>query len=101
MHHSNYNQSLAELRTLIHDPSTDDELRSLASDDMASSSEHLNQASQTLTTSLVPKHPFTNLSCLIEIRPGAGGSEAAIFAGDLLRMYQAYCSRQGLRTALL
>ncbi|OCK90796.1 release factor [Cenococcum geophilum 1.58] len=95
------NESLTELRTLIHDPSTDDELRSLASDDMASSSEHLNQASQALTTSLVPKHPFTNLPCLIEIRPGAGGSEAAIFAGDLLRMYQAYCSRQGLRTALL
>ena len=68
---------------------------------MASSSEHLNQASQALTTSLVPKHPFATLPCLIEIRPGAGGSEAAIFAGDLLRMYQAYCSRQGLRTALL
>lgn len=95
------NESLTELRTLIHDPSTDDELRSLASDDMASSSEHLNQASQALTTSLVPKHPFANLPCLIEIRPGAGGSEAAIFAGDILRMYQAYCSRQGLRTALL
>ncbi|OCL05052.1 release factor [Glonium stellatum] len=95
------NESLTELRTLIRDPSTDDELRSLASDDVASSAEQLDQAAQALTTSLVPKHPFASLPCLIEIRPGAGGSEAAIFAGDLLRMYQAYCSRIGLRTALL
>jgi len=38
---------------------------------------------------------------LIEIRPGAGGGEAALFAADLLRMYQAYCSNRGLRTTLL
>jgi peptide chain release factor 1 len=58
-------------------------------------------ASQSLITSLVPVHPFAHLPCLIEIRPGAGGSEAAIFAGDLFRMYQAFCNRNGLRTNLL
>jgi peptide chain release factor 1 len=54
-----------------------------------------------LITSLVPVHPFAHLPCLIEIRPGAGGSEAAIFAGDLFRMYQAFCNHNGLRTSLL
>jgi len=54
-----------------------------------------------LQTSLIPEHPFAGLPCLIELRPGAGGDEAALFAGDLLRMYQAYCKRHGLRVNLL
>jgi peptide chain release factor 1 len=58
-------------------------------------------ASQSLITSLVPVHPFAHLPCLVEIRPGAGGSEAAIFAGDLFRMYQAFCNHNGLRSNLL
>ena len=41
------------------------------------------------------------MPCLLEIRPGAGGGEAAIFAGDVLRMYQAFCSRHRLRANLL
>jgi len=41
------------------------------------------------------------MPCLLEIRPGAGGSEAALFAGDLLRMYVSYCNRVGLRNTLL
>ena len=54
-----------------------------------------------LQASLVPLHPFAELPCLLELRPGAGGSEAGLFAGDLLRMYQAYCKRHGLRVNLL
>lgn len=61
----------------------------------------LADASQSLTKSLIPKHPFEGLPCLIEIRPGAGGSEAAIFAGDLLRMYQAYCAQHGLQASII
>ncbi|OCK78097.1 release factor [Lepidopterella palustris CBS 459.81] len=95
------NESLKELNTLIRDPSIDSELRELASNDVIATTEQFAQASHALTTSLVPKDPFENLPCLLEIRPGAGGSEAAIFAGDLLRMYQAYCSREGYRTSML
>ena len=54
-----------------------------------------------LQASLVSVHPFAELPCLLELRPGAGGSEAGLFAGDLLRMYQAYCKRHGLRVNLL
>ena len=50
---------------------------------------------------LVPQHPFAEMSCLIEIRPGAGGDEAALFAGELLRMYRDFCKRKGLRATVL
>jgi peptide chain release factor 1 len=86
---------------LLGDPSTDSELRSLADEELQSTSENLNQLSSDLQSSLVPTHPFAALSCLVEIRPGVGGSEAALFAGDLMRMYQAYCKRHGLRTSIL
>ena len=41
------------------------------------------------------------MPCFIELRPGAGGDEAGIFAGNLLQMYQSYCKRQGLRMNIL
>ena len=89
------------MRRLIKDPNTDAELRSLASEDLDSTVAQLDNASQSLAQSLIPKHPFADLPCLIEIRPGAGGSEATIFAGDLLRMYQAYCSQNGLHAGII
>ncbi|CAG5158689.1 uncharacterized protein ALTATR162_LOCUS5207 [Alternaria atra] len=95
------NESVTELTSMIHDSSTDPELRSLASDDLGETRTQLVNASQNLITSLVPVHPFAHLPCLLEIRPGAGGSEAAIFAGDLFRMYSAFCNRNGFRTNLL
>jgi peptide chain release factor 1 len=94
-------KSVAELTSLIHDPSTDAELRSLAADDLGESRTQLVNASQSLIASLVPVHPFAHLPCLLEIRPGAGGSEAAIFAGDLFRMYQGFCNRNGFRMNLI
>ena len=77
------------------------ELRSLAAEEIQTTTDRLSLLSNALQTSLVPEHPFARLPCLIELRPGAGGDEAALFAGDLLRMYQAYCKRQGLRASLL
>jgi peptide chain release factor 1 len=96
-----WTKSVAELTSMIHDSTTDPELRSLASDDLGETRTQLANASQNLITSLVPVHPFAHLPCLLEIRPGAGGSEAAIFAGDLFRMYQAFCNRNGFRTNLV
>ncbi|KAF2643570.1 release factor [Massarina eburnea CBS 473.64] len=92
-------ESVTELSSLIHD--SDAELRELAAEDLDATREQLQNASQSLVTSLVPIHPFAHLPCLLEIRPGAGGSEAAIFAGDLLSMYQAFCNRSGFRFTLL
>ena len=86
---------------MIKDPSTDSELRSLAEEEWRTTTEKLSSLSRDLQTSLIPEHPFAQMPCLIEIRPGAGGDEAGIFAGDLLQMYQGFCRRQGLRVNIL
>lgn len=93
--------SIDELNALLQDPTTDAELRELAVEDLETTVSQLDVLSKNLSTSLTPKHPFEDLPCMIEIRPGVGGGEAAIFAGDLLRMYQAYCANKNLRTSLI
>jgi peptide chain release factor 1 len=97
--YDNARSAFKELQVLL--KSSDKELRELAEEDVEPSREKIQQSSDALKTSLIPIHPFAHLPCLIEIRPGAGGDEAAIFAGDVFRMYQAYCSRIGLRTSTL
>ncbi|KAL9635870.1 MAG: hypothetical protein Q9164_003200 [Protoblastenia rupestris] len=93
--------SLPELQQIIEDPLADAELRSLASEEVSSTNENLSTLSTSLQSSLVPQHPFAQLPCLLELRPGAGGDEAALFAGDLLRMYRAYASRHNMPFKLL
>ncbi|GAM85761.1 hypothetical protein ANO11243_037690 [Dothideomycetidae sp. 11243] len=93
--------SLSELQSLLQDADTDPELRVLAAEDLSSAQTLLSSASEELKSSLVTPHPFAHMPCLLEIRPGAGGSEAALFASDLLRMYTAYMSRTGLRHEVL
>jgi peptide chain release factor 1 len=93
--------SLSELDAILKDPCVDQELRELAIEDLATTRSELDTLSQNLTSSLTPKHPFEDLPCLIEIRPGAGGSEAALFASDLLKMYKQYCTRKNFRVSML
>ncbi len=50
---------------------------------------------------LMPKDPNDDRNCILEIRAGTGGDEAAIFAGDLFRMYQRYCERVGLKMSVM
>ena len=50
---------------------------------------------------LMPKDPNDNKNAILEIRAGSGGDEAAIFAGDLWRMYQRYCDRKGFKMSVL
>lgn len=94
-------QSLSELEQLLRDPVTDQELRTLATEEIQSTALSLGQLASQLRASLVPAHPFVDLPCLLEIRPGVGGSEAALFASDLQRMYQAFCKRHNLRCSIL
>ena len=98
---SRLQKSLSELQQILGDPSMDSELRSIANEELQSTSKSLDQLTIDLQASLVPTHPFDSLPCLLEIRPGAGGSEAALFVGDLMRMYQAFCKRYKLRASVL
>ena len=54
-----------------------------------------------LKVMLVPEDPLDHRNVILEIRAGVGGEEAALFAGDLLRMYQKYCDRRGLQLSVL
>ena len=94
-------ESILELEKIIYDGSSDSEMRSIAVDELRERTEELPSRSDQLQKSLIPAHPFADLPCLLEIRPGAGGSEAGLFASDLLRMYQAYGKRRGLRVRLV
>lgn len=91
--------ALAELKQLLR--SSDKELKELAEEDVPASHERISYAEKALKESLIPIHPFAHMPALIEIRPGAGGDEAALFAGDLLQMYTAFCAKHGLKTNYL
>lgn len=73
----------------------------MATEDLESSRDALPTISDRLKKALIPRHPFADLPCLLEIRPGAGGDEAGLFAFEMLRMYVAFCSRRGLRPTIL
>lgn len=68
---------------------------------MTSTKSNLVGIASALKESLIPRHPFGDLPCLIEIRPGAGGDEAGLFAFELMRMYTSFCSHRGLRVNIL
>jgi peptide chain release factor 1 len=73
----------------------DPELANLAKDELNSAKVKLEELIKKLEWHLIPKDPEDDRSVYLEIRAGAGGDEAAIFAGDLFRMYARYAESQG------
>ena len=86
-----------ELLVLSEDP----EMVALAEDEVTRLEEAREQLEEKMRLLLVPKDPRDKRNVFIEIRAGAGGDEAAIFAGDLLRMYTRYAESQNWRTELV
>ncbi len=76
---------------------TDPELRELADDEIAAAHRRLQQLEGELLAQLVPKDARDDGGLYLEVRAGTGGDEAALFAGDLFRMYARYAERQGWR----
>ena len=72
----------------------DPELRELADEDIPAARQRLAELDQSLALLLVPRDPRDEASLFLEIRAGTGGDEAAIFAGDLFRMYARYAERR-------
>lgn len=79
----------------------DADMRELAEDELARVREALPEAEQALRLALLPKDAADGRPAILEIRPGTGGDEAALFAGDLLRMYQRYAEARGWRVEIL
>ncbi|MCU0418476.1 MAG: PCRF domain-containing protein, partial [Cyclobacteriaceae bacterium] len=79
----------------------DEELREMAKAELDDLNPQLDALEADLKESLMPKDPNDDKNCIVEIRAGTGGDEAAIFAGDLWRMYQRFCDRRGLKMTVM
>jgi peptide chain release factor 1 len=86
---------LADLAALAADPTTDPEMRALAEQETATLAARQAELEQQVRLALIPKDAMDERNVILEIRAGAGGDEAARFAGDLFRMYERYAARQG------
>lgn len=92
---------LAGAQALIADPETDAEMRELAELERDELSESLEQLSQEVRIGLLPKDEADANDAILEVRAGTGGDEAALFAGDLFRMYQRFAELQGWKVEIL
>ncbi|RDA92120.1 hypothetical protein CP533_6098 [Ophiocordyceps camponoti-saundersi (nom. inval.)] len=88
---------IAELEALARDPSEDEDLAVIARDELAAERTKLESLERNLSVSLTPQHPFAELPCMIELRPGPGGLECRYFADTLFNMYKLLCIRRRLR----
>ncbi|QDY68702.1 peptide chain release factor 1 [Qingshengfaniella alkalisoli] len=88
---------IAEAEAMLADP----EMRELAEEELPGMKARLPELEQSLRVALLPKDAADARPAIIEIRPGTGGEEAALFAGDLLRMYQRYAEARGWKFDIL
>jgi peptide chain release factor 1 len=79
----------------------DDELRAMAAEELHANSQLLEAADRKLALALLPRDSADERSAMLEVRAGTGGDEAALFAGDLFRMYQRYAESQGWRVEMI
>ena len=91
---------IADSRELL-DSADDAELRELAAEEYKESKERLSALEEELKILLLPKDPMDEKNVVIEIRAGAGGDEAALFAGVLFRMYTMYADSKRYKTELV
>jgi peptide chain release factor 1 len=91
----------ADLRAMVKDGATDADMRALAEGELPSVEERIDVIEGEMQRLLLPKDAADEKSVILEIRAGTGGSEAALFAGDLFRMYERYASDKGWRVEVL
>jgi peptide chain release factor 1 len=89
-------QSREELRS-----ANDDELREMLKTDIEELEPRLAEMEEQLKVLITPKDPADAKDCLLEIRAGAGGDEASLFAGELLQMYMQFAGRHGWQAAII
>ena len=90
-------QSMEEAEELMQDP----DMKELAEEEYYSSKEQLPKIEEELKVLLIPKDPDDDKNIMCEIRAGAGGEEAALFAGTLFRMYSMYAEKKHWKLEVL
>jgi peptide chain release factor 1 len=103
-HYRAYRDALAhvsEAESLLADPATDAETRGLAEEELAEGRNAVGREAEAVKQSLVSEDVDDRRDAIVEIRAGAGGDEASLFASDLYRMYQRMADRKGWKTEVL
>ncbi len=90
-------EDLATAKELMDDP----DMKEMAAEEIDNAKAIINELEDTLNVMMLPKDPNDKATAFLEIRAGTGGDEAAIFSGDLFRMYQKYAQSQGWQVEVL
>lgn len=91
--------NINEAREVL-DSESDEEMRSLAKEELDDATARIPQLEEEIKLLLIPADPEDGKNAIVEIRGGTGGDEAAIFAGDLFKMYSKYCESKGWNVAV-
>ncbi|MDE6307141.1 MAG: PCRF domain-containing protein, partial [Muribaculaceae bacterium] len=91
--------NIEEARQVL-DSENDEDLRALAREELDEASKTIPQLEEEIKLLLIPADPEDGKNAIVEIRGGTGGDEAAIFAGDLFKMYSRYCESRGWNVAV-
>ena len=97
-----YRQLLANIdeARLILDTESDEEMRVMAKEELETANADIPRLEEEIKLLLIPADPDDAKNAIVEIRGGTGGDEAALFAGDLFRMYQKYAEKKGWQLAV-
>jgi peptide chain release factor 1 len=90
-----------DLNQMIDDPAADPDMATLAEAELGALDPKIEELERQLKVQLLPKDAADEKSAILEVRAGTGGEEAALFAGDLFRMYQRYADRMGWKVSIL
>lgn len=93
--------NIAQAKEMLEDGGLDKEEKEMIEDEISSSKNRIEQVSEELKILLLPKDPNDDKNVIVEIRGGAGGDEAALFAADLMRMYAMYAETKRWKCEIL
>jgi len=94
-------KQLGEAEAMASDKETDPELRELAQGEIPELKKSIQTGEENLRRLLIPKDPKDTRNVILEVRAGTGGEEAALFAGELFRMYARFAERRGFKVSVL
>jgi peptide chain release factor 1 len=100
-HYRAAQRELDDLAALIADPTTDPEMRAIAEAEKPDVEKRCAELEQKLRLALLPKDAMDERNVILEIRAGTGGDEAALFAGNLFRMYERYAAKHGWKVEIV
>lgn len=94
-------ETIEDAKVMMDDPETDKDFKEMLVEESKQAKENIERIEEELKILLLPKDPNDDKNVIVEIRGGAGGDEAALFAGDLFRMYSMYADSKRWKTEVL